>query len=168
MGYLAGKTIYLSGPIQFSDNIDWRFEPIKYFESLGMRVYSPFDDEKQKWAPIINKAAEENDFETVTKIAKSFVRKDMALVDRSDMLCAYIPANSRTFGTTHEIINANQCKKPVMIVSDSVASVPFWFFGFIPYKRMFGSWQSLFDYLAAVENGLFKDDNRWAYVYGLV
>lgn len=169
MGYLAGKSLYLSGAIQFSDDLDWRLKPIEVFNNYQINVFSPFDDKKQQWKPVIEQAAKEKDFETVTRIAKDFVRKDLCLVDRADFLVCYLPANSRTFGTTHEIINANNSKKCVLIVCpDGIEKIPFWFFGFIPTKRMFGSWDDLYDYIAEVDSGKHKDDDRWAYVYGLV
>jgi hypothetical protein len=33
---------------------------------------------------------------------------------------------------------------------------------------MFGSWDSLYGYLKEVDEGLHKDDRRWALVYDLI
>ena len=45
-------------------------------------------------------------WDLVEEIAASFVAKDLSLVDRADILFAYLPYKISTCGSHHEIINA--------------------------------------------------------------
>jgi nucleoside 2-deoxyribosyltransferase len=81
--------------------------------------------------PALKKAQSEKDTDTIAKIAKSFVRKDLCLVDRADFLIAYLPNKIPTTGTNHEIINSNNAKKPTLLVTDTgdITNIPLWYFG---------------------------------------
>lgn len=170
MGFLRNKRAYLSGPIQHDPSgTNWRIYPTKILvEKFGIELFDPFADPKQQWVPLLTTAQEEKDYETIVKISKSFVRKDLCLVDRSDFIIAYLPYKVPTTGTHHEIINSNNAKKPTLLVTNlnDIVYIPLWYFGFIPKEFMFPSWDSLFQYLEAVDRGEHKHNNRWAYVYG--
>lgn len=172
MGYLQGKRCYLSGPIEHdTSKTNWRISPIKYLrEELGIDLFDPFSDEKQEWVPSLIKARDTEDYDTMAKIAKSFVRKDLSMVDRADFIIAYLPRNVVTTGTHHEIFVSNNAKKPTLLVCpEGKKWLPYWYFGYIPHKTaMFSSWASLYAYLEEVNAGLHKDNDRWAFVYGLV
>jgi hypothetical protein len=168
---LKNKRCYLSGPIE-NDKPDhnWRDEPRKVLvERFGIELFDPFADPKQQWVPVLKQARTERDFETMAKIAKSFVRKDLAMVDRGDFLVAYLPSGLPTTGTHHEIINSNNAKKPTLLVCPQGKEfVPLWYYGFIPHEFMFGSWKELWSYLDDVDAGKHVENNRWAFTYGLV
>ena len=169
---LKDTRCYLSGPIEFGKNReDWRSEPTKELtKRFEIDLFDPFADPKQQWVPALKEARKNSDYETMVKIAKSFVRKDLCMVDRVDFTIAYLPYGVPTTGTTHEIINSNNAKKPTLLVTDSpsIAQIPLWYFGFIPTEFMFAGWESLFFYLEEVNNGKHMDNNRWDYVYGLI
>ena len=169
MGYLANTRFYLSGPIEFGTE-NWRTEPKKVLnEEFGINIFDPFEDQKQQWLPSVHKARIENNYEEMARIAKQFVRKDLCLVDRSDALIAYLPYKVPTTGTHHEIINSVNAKKPTLLICPQGKSlIPIWYYGFIPHEAMFGSWEEAYTYLRDVENGKYKNNNRWSYVYGLV
>jgi nucleoside 2-deoxyribosyltransferase len=162
--------LYLSGPIENGDLINWRIEPKKVLnERFGIKIYDPFDDPKQQWAQKLIEARANKDYDTMVRISKSFVRKDLCLVDRSDMLIANLPYKVSTTGTIHEIINSNNAKKPTLIVCEQgKEKVPLWLYGFIPPEVMFGSWNELYDYLEEVNEGKHMDNNRWQFIYGMV
>lgn len=167
--YLQGKRAYLSGPIQYGIDDDWRNQPRKILvEDYGIDLFDPFADPKQQWLPSLQKAREDQDIELIKKITKGFVRKDLCLVDRSDFLIAYLPDKVPTTGTHHEIINSNNSKKPTLLVTnmDNITHIPLWYFGFIDTKHMFAGWDSLFEYLNQVDQGNCRDDDRWKFVYG--
>ena len=170
VGVLAGTRVYLSGPIENGNGPDWRIEPKRVLtERFKINVFDPFKDPKQQWVPDLNKARATKDYETMVNIAKSFVRKDLAIVDRSDFVISYMPHKVPTTGTHHEVINSNNSKKPTLIVCPQGKEfVPLWYFGFIPHECMFGSWDELYKYLEDVENGLQKENNRWHFVYGMI
>lgn len=169
MHYLKNKRVYLGGPIQHSDNTDWRTYPKKRLvEEFGVDLFDPFSDPKQQWLPTLRQAQKDKDFETIIRISKSFVRKDLAAVDRSDFLVSYLPDRIPTTGTHHEIINSNNAKKPTLLVTnkDCISYIPLWYFGFIPIEFMFAGWDNLFAYLQAVDRGEHRDNMRWSFVYG--
>lgn len=164
MNYLRNKRIYLSGPIEYCDSkTDWRPAIKEVLENrFQLNIFDPFSDPKQSKADKLKAAKEKEDYKTVRKIVKKFVRKDLANVDGSHFLVAHLPPGVPTFGTVHEIINANNSKKPVLLVCQKgVQQIPSWFFGFIKRKYMFGSWEHLYNYLEEVDNGLHIDDDRW-------
>lgn len=168
--YLENKRVYLSGPIEYdSSKLPWREEALETLKEFGLDIFDPHADPKQQWVPQIHAAKDKLDFDTVAKIAKSFVRKDLCMVDRSDILIAYLPHKVPTTGTVHEIINAVNAKKPVLLVCpQGKINVPVWYYGFIPHEVMFSSFTELRDYLREVDLGKYTENNRWSYVYGLV
>jgi nucleoside 2-deoxyribosyltransferase len=171
---LFGARAYLSGPIENdSTHYNWRTEPTKVLvERFGINLFDPFADPKQQWVPDLLKAREEKDYETIKKIAKSFVKKDLAMVDRADITIAYLPYGVPTTGTHHEIINSTNAKKPTLLVSNmnDIAYIPLWYYGFIPTEFMFPNWESLYNYLDSVNKREHKrehkSNDRWSFIYG--
>lgn len=166
--YLRGVRGYLSGPIENDVDYDWRTEPKKILlEKFGINLFDPFSDPKQQWVSAINDAKKEKDYDRIAAIAKKFVRKDLCVVDRSDIVIAYLPHKVSTTGTVHEIINSVNAKKPTLLVTNmgDITYIPVWYYGFIPTSCMFPDWNSLYEYLDRVDQGMLKDNNRWAYIY---
>lgn len=167
--YLNNKKVYLSGPIQYDiSNVNWRTEPIKILkERFKLDVFDPFSDPKQQWLPTLKEAKNNKDYKTISTIAKDFVRKDLAIVDRSDLLIAYVPDKVPTVGTVHEIINSNNQKKPTLLVSSTndIVDIPIWYYGFISLDFMFPNWNALYDYLEDVNQKKHINNDRWRYIY---
>lgn len=166
---LQGKRAYLSGPIEFESGDNWRDCPRKVLPTeFGIELFDPFADPKQQWVPLLKEAQEKKDFNTMASISKSFVRKDLCMVDRADFIIAYLPHKVPTTGTHHEIINSNNAKKPTLLVTnmDSIVYMPLWYYGFIPVECMFAGFSALYEYLREVNAGKHKTNNRWSYVYG--
>lgn len=166
---LQDKRCYLSGPIEKSTDSEWRKEPISVLQNrFGINVFDPASDPKQMWAVQLKEARKIKDYETIVRVAKSFVRKDLAIVDRMDFLIAYFDGTPTT-GTHHEIINANNSKKPTLLVSNGCkVDLPSWYFGFISIEYMFDNWNQLYNYLEDVNNNKYYHDRRWSLVYELV
>jgi len=171
MSVLRGKRCYLSGPIEHGAGHNWRDLPRKVLvEEFGVDLFDPFADPKQQWAADLYKARESKDYETMARIARAFVRKDLCMVDRSDFIIANLPYPVPTTGTHHEIINSSNAKKPTLLVCEQGKEyIPLWYYGFIPHESMFDSWEQLFSYLWDVNAGKYRGVyDRWDYVYGLV
>ena len=170
MNVLEGKRAYLSGPIENDNpNHNWRDYPKRVMtEEFKIALFDPFADPKQQWVPVLQEAKKNRDYGTIVKVAKTFVRKDLAMVDRADFVVAYLPMGVATCGTHHEIINSNNAKKPTLLVTntDNIANIPLWYFGFIPSEFMFAGWLPLFNYLREVNEGKHRHNNRWGFVYG--
>jgi len=171
MGVLRGKRCYLSGPIQYDDTgHNWRESPRKVLvEEFGIDLFDPFEDPKQQWVPLLMDAQKRKDYDTMQKISRQFVRKDLCMVDRSDFIISYLPHKMPTTGTHHEIINSVNAKKPTLLICPQGKEfVPLWYYGFVPHEVMFGGWEEVYQYLRDVEAMKHTENNRWAYVYGLV
>tara|TARA_Y100000034_G_scaffold132113_1_gene194338 strand:- start:6634 stop:7173 length:540 start_codon:yes stop_codon:yes gene_type:complete len=168
---LMGSRAYLSGPIENCESeTNWRIEPKKILsEEFQVDVFDPFDDPKQQWVPVLEQAKVDKDYDKIAEIAKAFVRKDLCMVDRSDYIIARLPYKVATTGTHHEIIVSNDAKKPTLLVCpEGKEHVPAWYYGFIPHRFMFSSFGELYEYLREVDDGKHRDEDRWAFVYGLV
>jgi nucleoside 2-deoxyribosyltransferase len=167
--FLNGKRAYLSGPIEHGEGENWRVGPCQFLtDKLGVDLFDPFSDPKQQWVHALKEAQKNKDYELIVKISKSFVRKDLCLVDRSDFIIAYLPHKIPTTGTHHEIINSNNAKKPTLLVTNcgDISYLPLWYFGFIPVEFMFPTWDKLYSYLEEVNEGKHQHNNRWSYIYG--
>lgn len=170
MGYLAGKLLYLSGPIEHGCAENWRDYPKKVLtEEFGLDVFDPFADIKQQWVPALKAAQEVEDYETMESIAQDFVQKDLTIVDQSHIVIAYLPYKVPTTGTCHEIINSSNAKKPTLLMCPQGKKyVPIWYRGWIKNKFTFGAWDEVFNFLREVEAGLHKDNRRFRFIYGLI
>ena len=167
---LKGARCYLGGPIENSTDENWRpAVEQRLVEEFEINLFNPFDDPKQQWAPRLHEARIGRDYKTMRKIAKKFVRKDLAIVDRSDFIISCLPYKVPTTGSVHEVIESNVRKKPTLLVCPQGKEyLPYWYFGFIPDRYMFGSWDDLYEYLQDVNKGKCKRDDRWSFVYGLI
>ncbi len=170
MGVLKDKIVYLSGAIQHQDtSADWRPEPVRILqERFGLNVFDPHADPKQKWVPVLEQAQKDKDYQKIAEIAKKFVRKDLAMVDHAHLVIAYLPYKVPTTGVCHEVVNSNNEKKPTLLVTNcgDIAYIPVWYYGFISLEFMFPSWDKLYEYLAEVDAGEHKHNDRWSLVYG--
>jgi len=169
--YLKNTRCYLSGAIEHCENkTNWRLEPkVILHEQFGVQVFDPFEDPKQQWVPTLEKARLEQNYDELSKVARNFVRKDLCWVDRCDFLIAHIPYKVPTTGTVHEIINSNNAKKPTLLVCPQGKEfISSWYYGFIPHKFMFSSWEELYKYLNEVNVGLHKNEDKWSFVYELI
>lgn len=169
MGVLSGKQVYISGPLQYTDTPVWSEEEKRSLETLGLIIKDPFNDPKQKWTSDLYEARDTKNFPKIREIAKRFVRKDLACVDRSDFIIAKLPYAVPTAGTVHEIIQSNEKKKPTLLICDKGKEwMPLWFYGFIPLRYMFNNFQEVLNYLREVDNKQHIEDDRWHFVYEVI
>lgn len=165
---LKGKRCYLSGPITYQA-YDWRPPLLEILKKFEIDVFDPFRDPKQQWVDDLNAAIKQENEDEMERVCRMFVRKDLAIVDRTDFLVACLPLRCPTVGTHHEIINANNAKKPTLLYCpEGRFHIPPWYWGFIPSQYFFGSVDGLERYLQAVDDGIHKDDNRWHLAYELI
>ena len=170
MNYLKGKNVYLSGDIEFDSGANWRDEPKKtLFERFGLSVFDPHADPKNQWTEELTASRQNKDYERMASIARCFVRKDLCMVDRCDLLIAYMPYKVPTTGTTEEVIRSNDSKKPTFIICpQGKENVPAWFYGYMDHSNFFGSWDEFYDHLQEVDNGKHIHNNRWHFCYEII
>lgn len=170
MNYLKNKLVYLSGAIEADNSlINWRIPVIERLEKFGLKVFDPNSDPKQNRASELYKAKQNKDFDKVAEIAKGFCRKDLNLVDKSDIVVVRARHDIPSVGTWHECFTAWDNKKIVLLVNEEgIDKISSWLFAFIPVKYMFGSWQDLYDYLDLVDKGYMSHDFRFATLYNLI
>jgi nucleoside 2-deoxyribosyltransferase len=168
VGVLKNLRTYLSGAIEHADPTeDWR-TPVKTVlaSRFGIKVFDPFDDPKQEKRARMAEYREQHRYDDLADIVHKFVRMDLSIVDRADLVIAYVPYKVPTTGTVHEIILANNAKKPTLLVCPQGKNrVADWYWGFIPHQFMFGSWDDLYAYLAEVDDGKHADNDRWYFSY---
>ena len=118
MSYLKNKRLYLSA---YQNDIDptWRNSRLKFnwIDSALMFLIQTLT-RNNNGKPNLAFAKLKCDFDEMSRIAKLFVRKDMQLVQRADIVVAYLPPDVPTTGTHHEIINSWSYKNPTLLVSD--------------------------------------------------
>lgn len=165
---LEGLRVYLSGPIEYDTHgIDWR-GPVKEVlrNEFSLKVFDPFADPKQSQTDLVGDYRKKKDYDALRRIAKWFVRKDLAVVDRSDIIIAHVPRGVPTVGTVHEVVNGDDAKKPTLLVCpQGKEEAALWYFGIIHPRYIFGDWESLYGYLREVNAGVHHDDDRWQFIY---
>ena len=188
---LTGCLAYLCGPIDHAadDGVKWRrtlteelakryniktLDPTdKPFKgSHGVR-YEEIGNEKQN----AMKLRDDGDFEALAEKMRMIVRVDLRMVDLSDLLIAYIPKGVRVCGSIHEIVTACESKKPTLIVFEGGREhASNWYWGMLPTTPhtenrsgwIFDSWDALFEYLDAVNEGKNPEPklSRWVLLDG--
>lgn len=173
MNYLKNVRSYLAGPIEYDTNgnhQNWRTKPLEVIKGrFGVDLFDPFADDKQKISGELAEALERENYDEAVRIAKDFVQKDLTVVSHTNFIIAYVPKAAPTVGTVHEIVFSDRDKKPTLLVCpQGKKQAGKWYFGIIPHRYIFGSWEELYNYLDEVDRGLHKSDRRWAYTYGLI
>lgn len=169
MEILKNKRVYLSSPIQFSHlhGQEWRTNLIKNLEKkYGLKVFDPTLDSKQSLREEVELYKKEERYDELRTIVRRFVREDLAIVDRTDIIVAVVPSGVPTTGVCHEIINSNNSKKLVLLVEGTAKNkIADWYFGFIRPEFMFGTWDELYKFLDDVNEGKYKDHDRLYFLY---
>ena len=162
MGYLQGKTCYLTGPITAAsdDGIVWRKTVTPSLEALGVIVDDPtvktanglgeVKADKQMFKDLL----EQKKFKECKELFWPVCRKDLRSVDRSDFLVFYYNPLIPMFGTIDELVTASRLqKKPVlmMIEEENIKHMNPWSLVLIKEECIFTKWESLISYLATID-----------------
>ncbi len=142
-GFLAGTTVYLSGPMDFvasrasEAKHGWRNRVGRFLRRLGVTVLDPWKKpeirgfyEYGREGPDTTWARRQWRFDRSSLGARARARcarrfwqtlhVDLRMVDKSDFVIAYCPTNIYSVGTVHEIVVAREQHKPVLFVSPQV------------------------------------------------
>jgi len=120
---------YLCGPMDFADDhgVAWRADVRRrLIEELGVKEYNVMDPCNKPLSsmsmPLSDEQAlakmyrENEDWDGLANLCSKFMKVDLRMVDKSDVLICDISATDKLTGTIHEIVIARQQHKPVYIV----------------------------------------------------
>ena len=154
MNRFPGITFYLSGPFQFAKDHDWRrklssfliprlayvLDPIVknnddfliclggHFKKLDGVKVPTFEDSVERFQELLDKGM----IDEVHYKMKIIRRLDLQMVDKADVVIAYVDLETPTFGTWEEIYHALHHGKIVLWVLDcELNKLPLWLFGVI-------------------------------------
>lgn len=167
MPVLDNKRVYLSSPMEFASNKSWTDQHKAILTNeFKLKLFDPWEDEKQVEVSNIQTCITDKNSEGLRTIMKGYCKLDLGNVDRADIIIAYVPHGIPTTGVTHEVVNANNAKKVVLLVEgQDKFKIAKWFYGFIPLKFMFSTWDDLYQFLRDANKDLYKNDDRFYFLY---
>lgn len=171
MNVLEKTKTYLVGPMEFvTDGSSWRERVTEELAPLGITCFDPYKkpfesdikEDKETQARLIADR-ESGNLEPIHEHMKEIIAADLAMVDRADFIIAYLNPNVPTFGTMHEIVVANQAKKPIFIfVEGGVRKTPLWMLGLLPVKYFYNNLDELLFTIKQINSGGIPiDSKRW-------
>lgn len=170
-GYLHGKTVYLCGSLhsEKDDGMGWRASITPDLLHYGIIVDDPckktavtgvgeVGDDKAMFKQLIK----ERKFLELKEKFWPIVRKDLRSVDKADFLIFNYNPESPTVGTWHEIITAQNQRKPILMKYDEAQLDKFnpWVLTFVKATWCFSQWTDLFKELDKVDDMEF-DSSHW-------
>ncbi len=171
MNKLKGLQIYLAGSIDKCPNLGmvWREKITPILKGFGLIVNNPMDKNKVS-ANDLKKRAERilwkknGNYKKLSKWMKGIRKKDLELVDRSDLFLIYLDLDIFTCGSFNELFRAVKQNKQIFIVcKQGKQHIPDWLFGMIDHQFMYENFESMFDYLSLVDKGSLTHD-RWLFM----
>ena len=156
--------------MQYGDGTMWRNEISKHLIEMGVLPLDPYKKPFIKdidEGPDVRKKLEEllqnENYQEVCRIFKNIRTYDLAMVDKSDFIIAYINPTVPTIGSIEEIVTAVRMKKPIFIfVEGTKKACPLWIFGMIPHTYIFNTMDEVIVELKKINSGEVSiDENRW-------
>lgn len=134
------KKIYLSSPYE-ANRADQRWKELVKLTLLGlghdMHTVDPCPGNCLEH-DLAERMKEEGDFLGFYSFCANIVESDLAMLNDCRGMLAYLPKDSVTFGTTHEIIHALARNIPVVLVMpEGVQYVSRWLWGILGPNRLF-------------------------------
>lgn len=170
MNYLTGKRVYLAGALHKVDDcgVVWRDYITPNLNALGIIVDDPCKATINGLGEVgadkdyFKKLIKERKYDKVKKEFYQIIRKDLRMVDKADFLIVYHDPSIPTIGTIHEIVNAVNEKKPVLIVCDiNIESINPWILTLIKPQWLFTSFKEMFNYLDVINQGKIDTSHWW-------
>jgi len=172
MNKLKKQRCYLAGAIDRVPDrgYGWRESITPFLEELKVEVFDPLVKptdiaaEDESFAQIKQKLKMQEDYDGLARLMKKIRSVDLRMVDISDFLIVNLDLDTHPCGTLEEIFWANRQKKPIIIhMVQGKINAPDWLFGTIPHSMIFGSWNSLKQYLIKINNNTITDPERWCF-----
>ena len=181
MNRLKGLACYLSGPIDFAEDMGcaWRNQLTPTLEAMNVKVFNPLkhsfygsQDVETIKRPKMDKLLAEGKYSELRDEVKDINHWDLRSLDLSSFLVVNYHIDTFMCGTHEEIFTANRQSKPVLLmVGEKMSLLPKWMYGRFPPEHMFGSWHDLIIYLRGINTGRdYKfteaDNKRWLFLDG--
>lgn len=181
MNRLKYMQFYTAGPMQYQawdKGIAWRDKVKAFLSERKAFMISPLDKpttdlevlETDEDRNFIARLKENEDYDELRRIMKKVVRSDLRISDNCAGTIAQIDTSIHTCGTYHEIVNASNQHKPIMLfVNGGKNKAPDWIYGIVPHQTIFGSLDDLLAHLDRVDRNCetpeeLKVSNRWVFL----
>lgn len=172
---LAGTKTYLAGNLEFSeDSLNWRDEVEGELSKINITCLSPikvtFENqalETQADRARLKSLRQKGQWNEVASYMKEVIKKDLRLIDLSDFVIFNFEFDKPTFGTIHELVIAEQQRKPVFCTCRNLKAVPLWIMGLIEKKYFYKDISSIIEKIKRINSGehLINSD-RWRLLKG--
>lgn len=169
MNKLKNTIAYLAGNLEnTSDAENWRLEFTKKLEVFGVRSLDPTRpmfyeqfNESEEMREEFKQMRKDGNFKGLHEIMKNIIRRDLRAVDLSTFLIVKLEPSKPTWGTTHEVIQASQQRKPIFFLIENKSNMPLWLVGLINMDLVFEKEDDLFKYLEKIDNGEEQMDGKY-------
>lgn len=130
--------VYFSSPYEHDRaNTNWKIKAAKLFHEYDIDIVDPCPDDCDE-THTIDAMKEKGDWLGVYEFCSNIVEGDLAMLNRSQGMLAYLPYGAVTFGTTHEIIHALNHNIPIVLVMpEGIDKVSHWLWGLLGPNRIF-------------------------------
>jgi hypothetical protein len=181
MNRLKGLACYLSGPIDFAEDMGckWRDDITPFLEKMNVKVFNPLthsfygtQDLDTVKRPRMDELLKHENYSELRDEIKEINHWDLRSLDLSSFVIVNYNIETFMCGTHEEIFTANRQNKPVLLmVGDKMSQLPKWMYGRFPCEHMFKSWDDLTIYLRNINSGSnYKfteaDNKRWLFFDG--
>lgn len=170
-GLLYGTRVYLAGNLEYGENnYSWRNKIYEDLVKIGIKIICPTKkilisekrEETEEDRINIKNLRENQKFNEVENFAKDIISRDLRAVDLSDFIIVRIDIKLPTFGTIHEIVNAKEQHKPILVLIEDKTKLPIWLCGLIDQKNVFEKYEDLISYLYKINNYEIElDTKKW-------
>jgi len=134
--------VYLSSPYEHSRaEGSWKERCLKLMQESDPRVESvdPCPPNCNE-TPTVDKMKAKKDWAGMAAFCANIVERDLAMLRQCEGMICYLPAQSKTFGCTHELVFALDNRIPVVLVMpEGVDKVSHWLWGILGPTRIFDS-----------------------------
>lgn len=171
---LCNCRYYSAGPLEFnSDNnaLNWRQQVHDELDKIGCKHLDPTKgmfvndySENNKVRGDLRQRVKDGEWDEVADYFSYVVYRDCRSLDLADfVIFNFHDFKTPTFGTHTELWLAVSQKKPLFIICEDIAEVPFWFMGLIKKRQYFyESVEDCINMIKRIDSGEIKiDSKRW-------
>lgn len=170
MNALRDTRVYLAGNMEYTEDcVDWRDYVKTKLSDVGIKVLSPLDttfvdqkteshDDRER----LKRNRESGNLLAVHEYMRQVIQKDLRLIDLSDFVIVNFEIQKPTFGTMHEIVIADQQKKPIFLIVNDKSKTPLWLMGLLKPHYIYNNIDEALEIIKKIDSGVKEIDlRRW-------